>query len=139
MNIAIVKKETGSIKYFILDCIKTGNNYSGSNIKLAGMKPIHWDFIWTNDILKFDEETQAWDKTVEEINICPVFKGEFVGSIKDVNDIVKKEIRKVYPLETEFKILRTKFAGFESDFEVYNNFIEKIRKDASKFKKEHFK
>jgi hypothetical protein len=52
MNVVICKKGDTKIKYILLDCIKKGNNFIGSNKKISGIKLQHWDVYWTQDVPK---------------------------------------------------------------------------------------
>jgi hypothetical protein len=121
MDLFIYKKDTDTLVYTVKDCIKTGNSYFGSNMKLTGLKKKHWDFVWM-----VDSETPAL-----------IFMGTYVGSKEDVNNVTKKEIKKQYSIEDEIKILREHiFKGNLSN--EYNDFVKGIL-DKGKTCKNHFK
>lgn len=66
MNAVIHKIGSDEIKYFVQDCVKEGNNFFGSNIKLIGIKPRHWSVVWTEDVV--EPIGDGWNKKVSELN-----------------------------------------------------------------------
>ena len=48
-NCIIYKTGSDAITYFVKKCIKTGNDFVGSNIKLYGLKPDSWSYAWIID------------------------------------------------------------------------------------------
>lgn len=149
MNLAIFKKGSNKVDLFILDCIQTGNNFAGSNIKAHGLKDRHYDFVWTNDMVepiteKQDEKQQGivqkmtYAKGRKDITPAPVYNGKSVGSRKDVNKIVVEQIRKKYSTNDELKILRLKSSG-ASDFGAYTSYVNQVVSEAKEFKDIHFK
>jgi len=84
MNCAIYQHDSDKIEHFVLNCVKQGNDFIGSNCKKYGIKPTHWSVKWTDDVANpiFDEENQiGWDKKVSELN-----------GIDDSIDIIKTTI-----------------------------------------------
>jgi len=136
MNLAIGFKNDDRMIKFILDCVVIGKDYIGSNSKVINLNLKKCRIKWTHEVVK--KQGGTWGKTFDEIKPCPEFKGSACGSIQDVNNVIKKKIRKLYTPESELKMIRCKAAGIESDFSKYNKFVEKLRKEAKKFKKEHF-
>ena len=71
MNCIIYKHNSNDIQYFVEDCINKDKDYTGSNCKLSGIKPLHWSIKWTEDIvnpINDDKGNQiGWDKTVDQI------------------------------------------------------------------------
>lgn len=137
MNLAVFKKGSNEIKYFIMDCIQTGNDYTGANIKLAGLKSKHWDFMWTNDIAIRGKD-KKWSKSKLDLIPTPVFFNKSVGDIEDVNNVVKAEIKKKYSIEEEIKILRLKLAGLDDEFPDYFDYVEDLRSQGKIFKYDNF-
>jgi len=69
-NAAIYKTGTNTIKYFIKNCIKRGNDYIGSNKKILGLSDI-FSIKWTNDSVNpiyKDGEIVGYDKTIFELS-----------------------------------------------------------------------
>jgi hypothetical protein len=75
MNVVIHKHGSDKIKHFVKDCVRKGNNFYGSNMKMFGCKPRHYDYIWTEDDANpiFDAEGHIidWDKLVSEMTPSP--------------------------------------------------------------------
>lgn len=105
MNLAIYKKGTDIIKYFILDCIKTGDIYTGSNMKISSL-PSKIGIMWTNDIVNivYDENGNkiGFDKSVSELteansnsDITKPSHNEYVNAInirKLLNSLTYEEV-----------------------------------------------
>ena len=72
-NCIIYQNGSDDVVYFIKDCVRKGNNFTGVNIKLTGIKPLNWSFAWVEDDLKaeFDEDGNmiGWNKTVSECSV----------------------------------------------------------------------
>jgi len=66
-NVAIYKKGTDEIIYFVIDCVQSDGNFIGSNKRLSGVKKFLFDFLWTLDVATYDQETKTWDKKVSEL------------------------------------------------------------------------
>ena len=64
MNLAICKKGSDGVTYFVRNAIKKGPDIFGDNHKLLGMKDKHWDFIWTADELTALIEKDDQDRVV---------------------------------------------------------------------------
>jgi hypothetical protein len=72
MNAVIYKNNSDKIKYVITDCIRSGNNYVGTNRKVFGIKPRHYSVVWTVDDIQpifVDGEIVGYDKNVSDLNI----------------------------------------------------------------------
>jgi hypothetical protein len=71
MNCAIHRIGSDQISFFVLNCVRRGNDFSGENIKLQGIKPVHWAVKWTEDaarpVLDSDGQTVGWDRKVSEL------------------------------------------------------------------------
>ena len=131
MNLAIYQNNTDKISYFIFDVVKTApNDYRGSNIKLAGIKPLHYSFLYTNDtttpILNKDGDVIGWNCKVSDLNPVPTYNDIPVGSPEEVDTITKNKISQQYPIQDEIKILRRKFNNTlpSSDWDAYVSYCE---------------
>lgn len=137
MNLAIIKKNSNEIGYFILDCIKVSDKeYIGSNVKL-GIKPTHWKFVWTNDMLAYDENKKEWSKKADEIIPVPIFMGQHAGSKADINKIIVDEIRKKYTIDDEMQMARIKESN-PDEWAKYNEYVESIITSGKQFKDLYF-
>jgi hypothetical protein len=122
MHLSIRIKDTGNEEYFIKNCKQTGlNDYEGDNIKLRGMKPRHWDFVWM----------------LNEKDIAPLYQGIPVGCREDVNNITQNRISEKYSIQDEMKINRMKDSDF-AQWEEYNNFVNQIVLEGKQFKDANF-
>jgi len=103
MNLIIYKNN--EIKYFVKDCIKQKNNFLGSNIKLYGIKSIHFDFKWTRDKLNpilENEEIIGWNKNADEVTeekenreIKEVTEEDYREAVKIRNELAKLSYNQV--------------------------------------------
>lgn len=70
-NLAVYKKGSNEIRYFLRDCVKDGNDLLGSNKKVFGIKSRHWDLLWTeDDVLEIRNDEGriiAYNKSVSEL------------------------------------------------------------------------
>ena len=89
-NCIIYKKNSNTISYFIKDCTRDNNNYLGSNKKIFGIKPKHFDIKWTNEDIDpiFDKIEKnnivGWKKKISEIEIIedPI---DYIKEFKTIN------------------------------------------------------
>ena len=135
-NCVLYKEGFNEIIYLILNCIKTGNTFIGSNCRMLGIKPKHFSELWTEDIPIQDEEGN-WGKKVSELTPALTFKGQVVSNRKDVNMVTKNEIRKRYSLEEELKTQRQR-ETFSKEYEGYYNYIEGLVLEGRTFKDRHY-
>ena len=69
-NIAIYEKDSDEIRYFILDCVRRGRDFRGSNGSVTGVKANLFNEVWTEDIATYDPDTETWDKTISDLTPC---------------------------------------------------------------------
>lgn len=147
MNIIITNKKSKEIKHFIIDALidedKKNYHIKGLNKKLI-IKKEHVDIYFTTDLIEQiatkenDEEKTVYKQTISDIHLAPIYNGESVGSIDDVDKITVKRIREKYAETDELKILRLKLSGESELFDKYHQEVELIRKESSDFKKIYF-
>jgi hypothetical protein len=66
MHCAIYRKGTDEITHFVRDCVRDGNDFIGTNMKLQGVNPNLWDVKWTEDEAVWNGE--SWDRTVSQLS-----------------------------------------------------------------------
>jgi len=137
MNLILYKDN--SIKYFIKDCVSKGSSYIGSNMRLDGVNSSRWSFKWTLEVPTpiYDKEDKVigYEESVSELQEAPKFIDTFVGSIEDVDTVIKKEVSIKYNIEDELKLLRRK----DKEFDEYNLFVEALVQQGRDFKEKYFK
>jgi len=136
MNCAIHKNGRDEIERFVRDCVRQGNDFLGSNLKLYGVKPHAFAWKWTLDDVDMDAPVRP---KVSELREAPSFRGRHVGSREDVNAVVCEEIRERYTLEKELQILRSAIvSGKAGEFTEHNRFAEELVEAGRAFKDAHF-
>ena len=136
MNLILYKDN--SIKYFIKDCVSKGSSYIGSNMRLDGVNSSRWSFKWTLEVptpVLMDNVLVGYKEAVSELQEAPKFIDTFVGSIEDVDTVIKKEVSIKYNIEDELKLLRRK----DKEFDEYNLFVEALVQQGRDFKEKYFK
>lgn len=135
---AIYPKGSDTITYFVKDCIQEGRNFTGSNMKLTGVKEYLFDTFWTEDIANpvYNEkkELTGYDKKVSELSQALRYEGFVVSTRQDVNRVIKTQIRAKYSLEDEIKLNRRR----DQEWKDYSDFVEQIVSTGRTFKDRYF-
>ena len=133
MNLAIYPNGGDEIAFFVTNARKTGpNDYAGDNLRVTGVKPLHWCFLWTNDaaepIRNNAGEIIGWGTAVTALAPCPMYRGEPVGSDADVDRVTAAAIAAAYPPDEEAKLLRRQLAGTidPAEWQAYNDYVESV-------------
>ena len=111
MNLAIYPHDSEEIVFFLLNARKTGpHDYAGDNLRLAGMKPQLWAFLWTDDatepIRNVEGDIIGWNKRVSDLAPCPEYFGSPCGSHQEVEAINASCVASFFSPAEEAKIQR---------------------------------
>ena len=126
-NCAIYKKGTDEIIYFVENCVQTGRNFKGSNLKLGGVKEELFDTKWSEDMGEVGG-------LVSVLSEAKRYKGVVVSSAADIDRVIQSKIREKYSLEEELKMLRKR----DFAYDVYNIEVDALINEAKIFKTTYF-
>lgn len=128
-NLIIYRIGQDTIVDYIENCKRIGSSFFGTNKKIIQLNLEKFGIKWTYSIVN-DLSTP-----VSEVKEAESFGGEFVGTKEEVKAAKEAELRKVYSVQDEIKILRDKISGDLSvtDWNNYINFVRELDSQASAF------
>jgi len=113
MNVVLYSKGSDDIWWFVENCIKTGRNFFGSNVKLAGVSLDLYDFMWTADTASLiQEDPPIWDKKVSEMT-----------ESQDTNEVIVHPASEISEAE-KMKALISGLSFQQLDAYIDNNVID---------------
>jgi len=126
MNAILYQKGSNEIVYFVKDCVKHGNDFIGSNMKLYGCKS--FEVLWTEDEEVKGQKLNKIKSSVSKTERRSINVQEYQASVKIIqllDDITFTNLEKhidtsITDLETAKSFIKLMAATLKAVIEIQN-------------------
>ena len=102
MNAILYPAGSAVITWWVENCTKSGNDFTGTNMALQGVNPDVFDYKWTEETLTGDPET-GYNKTADQVAAAPgpgpefsiPDRAEMSGALERLHWLVSKDYGQV--------------------------------------------